>query len=445
MNGEHANAVAGPSNSQPTSKAFFSSSPSSTPHHPQPPLLFLPPPVPPPLRQHLHSTQDLLERFQLLPAYDKYVRPSAVSGSDAGFDGADPTTPAPVTPGGVDKGKGRDVSGSGGVDHSLEDTGLGDGGDGDDDDGPGGKGEKKKKNSYKHLIKGVPGKHSMKKDDYLTTTMLVPPKQRFQITPFDARTQRESFTVSPEGLKGWNINALVLESAQAREDRKKRKELKRLAKAQQAGALALSPGTPPPPTQVPIPTSATGSTFRPTDAPTPRTGGTSTPRSALASGSPRPGSHVLKSGSTNPKSGSTVDPRPVPRPGSTAPVSALPPPTARPNLPPVQVPTARVGTPLRTATPTSAHPIDQRGKKRERDDSNGVGVNGLPINGVSKGNGVGAASVNGNGTASNTVVNAKPGTGTIRPRPIKKQRMDMQGQARDVATPVQQQPTPQGV
>jgi hypothetical protein len=153
------------------------------------------------------------------------VRPAAVSGSDAGFDGAAPTTPGPATPGGVDKGKGREVSGSGGVavDHSPEDTGLGDGGDGDDDDGPGGKGEKKKKNSYKHLIKGVPGaffslwhevfgllffeigKHSMKKDDYLTTTMLVPPKQRVQITPFDARTQRESFIVSPEGLKGVSV------------------------------------------------------------------------------------------------------------------------------------------------------------------------------------------------------------------------------------------------
>ena len=201
------------------------------------------------------------------------------------------------------------------------------------------------------------------------------------------------------------------------------KELKRLAKAQQAGALGLSPVTQPLPIQVSIPTSATGPTFRPTDAPTPRTGGTTTPRSALASGTPRPGSHVLKSGSTNPKSGSTVDPRPVPRPGSTAPVSAPPPPTARPTLPPVQVPTARVGTPLRTATPTSAHPIDQRGKKRERDDSIGVGINGLPINGVSKENGVGAAPVNGNGIASNNVVNAKPGTGTIRPRPIKKQRM----------------------
>ena len=33
----------------------------------------------------------------------------------------------------------------------------GDGGDGDDDDVTGGKGEKKKKNTYRHLIKGIPG------------------------------------------------------------------------------------------------------------------------------------------------------------------------------------------------------------------------------------------------------------------------------------------------
>ena len=59
--------------------------------------------------------------------------------------------------------------------------------------------------------------------------------------PFDSRTQTEAFTVSLEGLKGvrlysflnfasaesdfnlqWNIHALVPESTQAREDRKKR-------------------------------------------------------------------------------------------------------------------------------------------------------------------------------------------------------------------------------
>jgi hypothetical protein len=42
----------------------------------------------------------------------------------------------------------------------------------------------------------------MKKDDYLATMMLIPPKQRMEVVPFDARTQRDAFTVSLEGLKG---------------------------------------------------------------------------------------------------------------------------------------------------------------------------------------------------------------------------------------------------
>jgi hypothetical protein len=46
------------------------------------------------------------------------------------------------------------------------------------------------------------GKHSLKKDDYLTTMMLVPPKQRMRISHFDAKTQEDAFTVSLEGLKG---------------------------------------------------------------------------------------------------------------------------------------------------------------------------------------------------------------------------------------------------
>jgi hypothetical protein len=47
-----------------------------------------------------------------------------------------------------------------------------------------------------------PGKHSIKKDDFLTTIVQVPPKQHIPITPFDSRTQTEAFTVSLEGLKG---------------------------------------------------------------------------------------------------------------------------------------------------------------------------------------------------------------------------------------------------
>ena len=41
----------------------------------------------------------------------------------------------------------------------------------------------------------------MKKDDYLTTIMTAPPKQRISIVPFDSRTQNDAFTVTPEGLK----------------------------------------------------------------------------------------------------------------------------------------------------------------------------------------------------------------------------------------------------
>lgn len=46
------------------------------------------------------------------------------------------------------------------------------------------------------------GKHSMKKDDYLTSMMMIPPKQPTRIHQFDVRTQQEAFAVSPEGLKG---------------------------------------------------------------------------------------------------------------------------------------------------------------------------------------------------------------------------------------------------
>lgn len=37
-----------------------------------------------------------------------------------------------------------------------------DGGDGDDGDEEGGKGDKKQKNTYRHLIKGIPGAYTFK-------------------------------------------------------------------------------------------------------------------------------------------------------------------------------------------------------------------------------------------------------------------------------------------
>ncbi|KAF8896316.1 hypothetical protein BD779DRAFT_575511 [Infundibulicybe gibba] len=206
MNDDYANAVAGPSSPRPDNT-------SSAPHA-QPPSLFLPPAGPPQPISHLSSTQDLLARFRLLPAYDKYVRPFAAPADSQPDSSCVVASSIPNSAGVVDKGKGRELAPAA---QAQAPGGM----DGDDDEA-GVKGEKKWRNNYKHLIKGIPGKHSLKKDDYLSTMMQVPPKQRIPIIPFDSRTQRDAFSVSLEGLKGWNPGALVLESAQAREDRKKR-------------------------------------------------------------------------------------------------------------------------------------------------------------------------------------------------------------------------------
>ena len=98
---------------------------------------------------HLSSTQDLLARFSLLSAYDKYVRPFAAPG-DTGPDQNGPAPSFPSATGVLDKGKGKEIVGTPGS------VGVADGADGDDDEATG-KGEKKKSNTYKHLIKGVPG------------------------------------------------------------------------------------------------------------------------------------------------------------------------------------------------------------------------------------------------------------------------------------------------
>ncbi|KAF8558163.1 hypothetical protein OG21DRAFT_1295605 [Imleria badia] len=142
------------------------------------PLIFLPPAMALSQPQaFLASTQDLLARFRLHATYDKHVRV--------------PLDPSPSAPAQSNLPFPPDLN-------------------------------EKKKNSYRHLIKSLPGKHSMKKDDYLVTIMQAPPKQHIPIVQFDVKTQKEAFTVSAEGLKGWNAGALILESAQAREDRKKR-------------------------------------------------------------------------------------------------------------------------------------------------------------------------------------------------------------------------------
>ncbi|KAJ7593232.1 hypothetical protein C8J56DRAFT_930631 [Mycena floridula] len=419
MDSSSANAIAGPSSPRPSPR------PASPQADRRDDLtLFLPPPAPSSASVPLTSTQDLLGKFHLLGAYDKYVRPYAI----ASAVDVKPHLPSQPPVGSPDKGKGREVA----AQNNGSRTPVADqGDDGDDDDGNG-KGDKNKmKNNYKHLVKNAPGKHSLKKDDYLTTMIQVPPKQRMKIVPFDQKTQRDAFLVSLEGLKGWNYNTLILETAQAREDRKKRKELKRLAKLQQqahaaaAAAAASTPISQSPSIQAPIPqlaTSRPGTPGRITVS-TPRPTGVGTPRPAM------PGS----------------------RPSSVKPILGVS----------TQVPPAsqRVGTPLRTGTPTGPHPLSapplsatslptatslaqqqqqqQRGKKRERDEGNPVGLT----------NGNGNGNWNSSGPSPTpiptAIIGAKPGIGNARPRPIKKQRMDMQGQSRD-SIPVQQ-PTPQGV
>ncbi|KAF8626997.1 hypothetical protein AX15_004581 [Amanita polypyramis BW_CC] len=472
MNGKPFSAVAGPSNSHnhaplaPSSSNFSMSTPSppsttpSTRPPPAPsiPSLYLPPPGPPPPQTLLASTQDLISRLNLLSAYDKYVRPTIVSPNVPAPEvvvqdqavhptqGLLPSVPCaiPGVVGVADKGKGKEkdvvMDGPAGAGVPLT-GGPGVAGGADEDAG---KGEKKRKNTYKHLIKGIPGKHSMKKDDYISTTMLVPPKQRIPIVAFDARTQRDAFTISLEGLKGWNIHALVLESPQAREDRKKRKELKRLAKAQaatlavarQTGAQAqdqaaitaqtrpqAAVGAGPNHTGTPRPTarpSTTTATGLPTAMPTPVKADPQTahpqasvPRSGSAV--PRPKSTVPRPGSTKPSTagGQTVAPAAM-KSGSSVPISG----------------TTNAGAPLRSGTPMQVD--QQRGIKREREENMANGTTG-------SGHGLVSA-----GTPTTIIDTGKAGITGVRPRPIKKQRMDMQGQARDVVSPVQQ-PTPQGV
>ena len=153
----------------------------------------------------------------------------------------------------------------------------------------------------------------------------------------------------------------------------------------------------------------------------------------------------------------------VPRPESAAPKSATP----------IQ---EQAGAPTIVKKSTPMEVDQHRGTKREREEGQPV-VNGPHVNGgavpavIANGyvNGVPNGLPNTNGLVqqkpSAIALNAKAGTGNVRPRPIKKQRVvshcslffsrciadasdyiqDMSGQARDVTAPVQQQPTPQGV
>lgn len=245
-----------------------------------------------------------------------------------------------------------------------------------------------------------------------------------------------------------------MESAQAREDRKKRvclslsvcvvknlhlilqKEAKKAAKLQaqlvQQNVKPVTPTFPSTSTQITqsLPHSGNARSI-------------GTPKQSV--GTPRPGS---------------AGARPMVRVGST--------------LPKLESAASKTSTPIQehTGTPVimkdTPMEVDQhRGKKREREEglpmSNGVNVNGGAVQATINGYTNGLSNTNGLVQPAVVAFNAKAGTGNVRPRPIKKQRMvshcffffvlfvfltriqDMTGQARDVTAPVQQQPTPQGV
>jgi hypothetical protein len=112
--------------------------------------------VPPQPSTHIKATQDLITRLGLLSTYDKHVRPHAVPVAPPLSDLSGPalqTMPNSPMPS-PSKGKGKEREPSIGLGTMDAPTPGGPGLDGADDEG---KGERKRKNTYKHLIKGVPG------------------------------------------------------------------------------------------------------------------------------------------------------------------------------------------------------------------------------------------------------------------------------------------------
>lgn len=109
------------------------------------PLLATPPPS-----LSIESTQDLISRFHLLTAYDKFVRPFISQEHDPHANHL-PTTPAPAVAPSADKGKGKERDPGTPTIASAATPGTHDP---DDDEGRDGK---KKKNTYRHLIRGIPG------------------------------------------------------------------------------------------------------------------------------------------------------------------------------------------------------------------------------------------------------------------------------------------------
>lgn len=128
---------------------------------------------------------------------------------------------------------------------------------------------------------------------------------------------------------------------------------------------------------------------------------------------------------------------PVTAPIISASVTPLPAPV-RATVSATTLPATSTGPPARPAHPLPARPVGApidpspaRGVKRERDDSGALHKqDALQSQSL-----IGSSTVNGTG-------GVRPGMPGAKPRPVKKQRMDSHGLAREM--PIQQ-PTPQGV
>ncbi|KAI0030122.1 hypothetical protein K488DRAFT_88058 [Vararia minispora EC-137] len=312
------------------------------------PLFLLPPaPIaPPPL---LTCSEDILQRFHLLPAYDKFVRPVP------GPVPSDKSTNHPPNP---DKGKGKEKEG--------------------DDNGEGVEDEVEKdwrrQNNYRYLIKGLPGSHSTKKDNFLGDKVNAPPKQHIDVVPFEFPLERNPFIVDGLGIPGW---AGKFDEETSKEERRRRKEAKRQAKMAAVGLTQIdtsvaastpAPATSTPTTATPVVQSAARARDN-TPRPATPTNTTAPPRGVKREREPDEPSHPPMTGG---------------RPANGV-ASSYSPPNAN------------------GATPAAVRP----------------------------------AQINGTMTHPVAATNGRAGVEGARPRP-KKPRMDIQGQAREMLAPAQQ-------
>lgn len=195
----------------------------------------------------------------------------------------------------------------------------------------------------------------MKKDQYFQDTLKAPPKQKAHIQPFDQKTLREAFYVSPTGLPTYNKASI--EGADPKEKEAKRlkvlhlgrkfsicsalffqrerrkaekEERQKQQQAQMSGSAASTPAV--------------------TSISTPRAVGTPGPVARNLTGTP-----LAKPKPLN---------RPSPHPG-TIPGRATPAPTSTPIVPTTK-PSQTNGAIMATPSPVATAP-EQRGVKRELD------------------------------------------------------------------------------